>query len=140
MSIATKVAIQMNCKVGGAPWAVDIPLKDLMAVGYDVCHDPRDKRRSYGAMVATLDKHCLRWYSNVTRHSAGEELSTNFALNMKKALNKFKGVNENCLPGFIVIFRDGVGDGQIDHVKEQEVKSIKVSNSSYVTNEGGCLY
>jgi len=27
MSIATKVAIQMNCKVGGAPWAVEIPLK-----------------------------------------------------------------------------------------------------------------
>lgn len=26
-SIATKVAIQMNCKVGGAPWAVEIPLK-----------------------------------------------------------------------------------------------------------------
>jgi len=53
----------------------------LMAVGYDVCHDPSDKRRSYGAMVATLDKHCVRWYSNITRHSAGEELSMNFALN-----------------------------------------------------------
>lgn len=26
MSIATKVAIQMNCKVGGAPWSVSMPL------------------------------------------------------------------------------------------------------------------
>lgn len=27
MSIATKVAIQMNCKVGGAPWGVEIPIQ-----------------------------------------------------------------------------------------------------------------
>lgn len=26
MSIATKVAIQMNCKIGGAPWSVQMPL------------------------------------------------------------------------------------------------------------------
>jgi hypothetical protein len=26
-SIATKVAIQINCKVGGAPWTVDIPVQ-----------------------------------------------------------------------------------------------------------------
>lgn len=57
-----------------------------MTIGYDVCHDPSDKRRSYGAMVATLDQQCIRWYSNVTPHSAGEELSTNFALNVKSEL------------------------------------------------------
>ena len=27
MSVATKVAIQMNCKLGGEPWAVKMPLK-----------------------------------------------------------------------------------------------------------------
>lgn len=58
-----------------------------MAVGYDVCHDPSSKSRSYGAMVATLDRSCVRWYSNVTRHSAGEELSVNFASNMLSTLN-----------------------------------------------------
>jgi aubergine-like protein len=26
MSIATKVAIQLCCKIGGAPWTVEIPL------------------------------------------------------------------------------------------------------------------
>ncbi len=25
MSIATKIAIQLNCKIGGAPWSVPIP-------------------------------------------------------------------------------------------------------------------
>jgi len=26
-SIATKVGIQINCKVGGAPWTIDIPVQ-----------------------------------------------------------------------------------------------------------------
>jgi hypothetical protein len=26
MSIATKVAVQLCCKIGGAPWSVEIPL------------------------------------------------------------------------------------------------------------------
>jgi aubergine-like protein len=26
-SVATKVAVQINCKLGGAPWTVDIPIK-----------------------------------------------------------------------------------------------------------------
>jgi aubergine-like protein len=25
--VATKVAIQINCKLGGAPWTVDIPIE-----------------------------------------------------------------------------------------------------------------
>ena len=33
MSVATKVAIQMNCKLGGEPWAVQIPMKDTMIIG-----------------------------------------------------------------------------------------------------------
>ncbi|GLV33300.1 P-element induced wimpy testis [Carabus blaptoides fortunei] len=35
MSVATKVAIQINCKLGGAPWTVEIPISNLMVVGFD---------------------------------------------------------------------------------------------------------
>lgn len=48
MSIATKVAIQMNCKVGGTPWSVQIPLTGLMVVGYDVCREKQAKNNSFG--------------------------------------------------------------------------------------------
>ena len=33
MSVATKVVVQMNCKLGGEPWAVKIPLKNTMVIG-----------------------------------------------------------------------------------------------------------
>merc|ERR1712058_118511 len=53
MSVATKVAIQMNCKLGGEPWAVKIPMKDTMIIGYDTYHDTLHKGKSVGAVVAS---------------------------------------------------------------------------------------
>lgn len=47
LSIATKVAIQMNCKLGGAPWAIENSVKGLMAIGFDVCHDANTKGKDY---------------------------------------------------------------------------------------------
>lgn len=54
MSIATKVAIQMNCKIGGIPWTVSIPLQGLMVVGFDVCHDTNSKDKDIGKYSFTL--------------------------------------------------------------------------------------
>ena len=35
-SVATKIALQMNCKLGGELWSVKIPLQHTMVVGYDI--------------------------------------------------------------------------------------------------------
>lgn len=50
MSIATKIAIQMNCKIGGVPWSLSIPLKSLMVVGFDVCHDTNLRGKDFGKL------------------------------------------------------------------------------------------
>ncbi|CAH0714406.1 unnamed protein product, partial [Brenthis ino] len=124
MSIATKVAIQINCKLGGAPWAVEIPLPTLMVVGYDVCHDTRSKEKSFGAFVATLDRPMTHYYSSVNAHTSGEELSAHMGFNMSCAVRKYREKN-GVLPTRIFIYRDGVGDGQIPYVKSHEVAEIK---------------
>lgn len=46
MSVCTKIAWQMNCKMGGALWNVNIPLKDTVILGYDTFHDTVNKKRS----------------------------------------------------------------------------------------------
>ncbi|XP_030029276.2 piwi-like protein Siwi [Manduca sexta] len=124
MSIATKVAIQINCKLGGCPWTVDIPLPSLMVIGYDVCHDTRSKEKSFGAFVATLDKQMTQYYSVVNAHTSGEELSAHMSFNIASAVKKFRERN-GTLPGRIFIYRDGVGDGQIPYVHSHEVGEIK---------------
>ncbi|XP_052739671.1 piwi-like protein Siwi [Bicyclus anynana] len=124
MSIATKVAIQMCCKLGGAPWTVEIPLPTLMVVGYDVCHDTRSKEKSFGAFVATLDRAMTQYYSSVDAHTSGEELSAHIGFNIACAAKKYREKN-GVLPGRIFVYRDGVGDGQIPYVLSQEVAEIK---------------
>ncbi|KDR24113.1 Protein piwi, partial [Zootermopsis nevadensis] len=125
MSIATKVAIQMSCKIGGAPWTVEIPLSGLMVVGFDVCHDTTTKEKSYGALVASLDKPFSRYFSAVSAHTTGEELSNYLTSNIAKALHKYKEYNGGALPQRIVIYRDGVGEGQIPYVYKHEVELLK---------------
>lgn len=126
LSIATKVAIQLNCKLGGAPWTVPIPIKGLMVIGFDVCHDSAKRERSYGAMVASLNNTFSRYYSSVSEHKEGNEMSNDLALSISKALRAYKEAN-HALPERLVIYRDGVGDGQIPQILETEVATIKKS-------------
>lgn len=125
MSVATKVAIQMNCKLGAAPWFVRMPLSGLMTVGFDVCHDTRNKAISYGALVASMDLRTnCRYFSVVSSHSNGEELSNELATNMIKSLQEYKEVH-HALPAKILLFRDGVGEGQIHYVIQHEVENLR---------------
>ncbi|XP_014260031.1 piwi-like protein Siwi [Cimex lectularius] len=125
MSIATKIAIQMNCKIGGGPWSIVVPFKiPAMIIGFDVCHDTTIKGRAYGAMVASLNGNYTRYYSAVTPHSTGEELSNDLSIQICKAIVQFRKIN-NALPSKIILYRDGVGDGNIPYVFTHEVELIK---------------
>ena len=59
-----------------------ICLQGLMVVGFDVCHDTTSKGKSFGAMVASLDKPFSRYFSAVSAHTSGEELSNYFTANI----------------------------------------------------------
>nr|WOZ50368.1 piwi [Sogatella furcifera] len=124
MSIATKVAIQMACKIGGMPWTVEIPIKNTMVVGYDVCHDAKQKTKSYGALVASLNATWTRYYSSVTHHQHGEEIFKDLPINIIKAITKYQQHNGNQLPNRLLIYRDGVGEGQINKVFSREVEDV----------------
>lgn len=125
MSVGTKVTIQMNTKLGGIPWMVNLPEDGIMVVGFDVCHDTRDKSKSYGALVATMDMRVKgRYFSAVSAHKNGEELCNSFALNMAKAVQRYHHEHKY-LPKRFFIYRDGVGEGQTDYVREHEIKAIR---------------
>ncbi|XP_077281671.1 piwi-like protein Siwi [Temnothorax americanus] len=124
MSIATKVAIQMNCKLGGAPWSIDNPLKGLMTIGFDICHDSNTKGRDYLAMVATVDQKLTKYFSSVTLYNSSEDLADQLCVSVRKAVMAYRSYNR-ALPMYIVIYRDGVSEGQIQNVYENEVQSLR---------------
>ncbi|XP_058053389.1 protein aubergine-like [Anopheles bellator] len=129
MSVGTKVAIQMTCKIGGIPWLVKNPLTSVMIVGFDVCNDTKDKSKSYGALVATMYAGTQKepaYFSSVEHHSRGEELSNFISTNITKALRSYQSqFGPDAFPRRVIIYRDGVGDGQLTHVVEHEVQTIK---------------
>lgn len=122
-AVAQKIIIQINCKLGGEIWTVNVPLKNLMVVGVDVHHDTSKTRQSVMGFVASLNSSLTRWYSRVTFQTPTEELICGFRVCMLAALQKYYEVNHN-LPEKIVVYRDGVSEGQLKVVEEYEVPQI----------------
>ncbi|KAG7332045.1 hypothetical protein KOW79_003879 [Hemibagrus wyckioides] len=134
MTIATKIALQMNCKMGGELWSVEIPLKHLMIVGIDCYHDTAAGKRSIGALVASLNQGMSRWFSKCVLQSRGQEIIDGLKVALQAALKTYFRYNK-CLPSRIIVYRDGVGDGMLQSVVDYEVpqimQSIKAMGENY---------
>lgn len=139
-SIASKVIIQMNAKLGGIPWSIRMPVKGLMTVGFDVSLHPRDRSRSVGALVATMDiqkfdkKETAAFYSITSSYKDGNTMNAGLAQHMAKALEIYKETTGE-YPEKIIFYRDGVGDGQIHSLFEQEVNPLLLKLRSIYGND-----
>uniref|UniRef100_A0A669DAM6 Piwi-like protein 2 n=1 Tax=Oreochromis niloticus TaxID=8128 RepID=A0A669DAM6_ORENI len=122
-SVAQKILLQMNSKLGGELWTVNVPLKNLMVVGVDVHHDPSKSHQSVMGFVASVNSSLTRWYSRVIFQTPNEELIRGFRVCLLAALQKYYEVNHN-LPEKIVVYRDGVSDGQLKMVEQYEIPQL----------------
>ncbi|KAJ8319428.1 hypothetical protein KUTeg_004519 [Tegillarca granosa] len=123
-SVTQKIALQINCKLGGELWALTIPMKELMIVGIDVYHDATKGKRSIAGFVSSTNRTCTRWYSRVCFQTPGQELIDGLKMCLTSAIRKYHEVNHS-LPEKIVVFRDGVGDGQLNTVAGYEAQQLQ---------------
>jgi aubergine-like protein len=123
-AITQKIALQINCKLGGELWALEIPLKNMMVVGIDVYHETSHKGRSVGGFVASVNSSLTRWYSRVCFQMTGQELVDRLRGCFQAALRMYLQVNGR-LPDRVVVFRDGVGNGQMSMVRDYEVTQLQ---------------
>ncbi|XP_006990580.1 piwi-like protein 4 isoform X1 [Peromyscus maniculatus bairdii] len=123
MSVTTKIAMQMTCKLGGELWAVEIPLKSLMVVGIDICRDALNKDVVVIGFVASINSRITRWNSRCVLQRTAAEIADCLKVCMTGALNKWYKHNHS-LPSRIIVYRDGVGNGQLKAVLEYEVPQL----------------
>ncbi|KFU89584.1 Piwi-like 1 [Chaetura pelagica] len=120
VAIATKIALQMNCKMGGELWSVEIPLKQVMVVGIDCYHDNLFGKQSVAGFVASLNQTMTRWFSRSVVQNRGQELVDGLKACLQTSLREWFKWN-NYLPSRIIVYRDGVGDGQLNTLVNYEV-------------------
>ncbi|XP_077652589.1 piwi-like protein 3 [Urocitellus parryii] len=132
-TMATKIAQQMNCKMGGALWKVETGLKKTMFVGIDCFHDIVSRRKSIAGFVASTDEELTKWYSQCIFQAPGEELVDGLKNCLQGALNSWLR-NVPHAPESIVVYRDGVGDGQLQALLDHEISQLV----GYLENE--CPY
>lgn len=129
-SVCQKVAVQISCKIGAEPWAVNIPFKNCMIIGIDVYHDPSQRGKSVVAIVSSLNPVVTRWYTRVCFQNSNEEIVSSLEQSIVQCLKKFWDINQ-MLPQRIFIYRDGVSDGQLNNVREYEIVQIENAIMDY---------
>lgn len=124
-SVTEKIALQMNCKLGGALWALKIPMNDIMVVGIDVYHPASGaaSKASVAGFVASLNQNLTQWYSKAYFQRPGQEYVDVLRACFVSALTAYRKARGE-YPNRIVVYRDGVGDGQLSTVAGYEVEQL----------------
>lgn len=130
------VAMKINVKLNGSNHIVtpqDLPglTASTMIMGADVSHGaPGSQQASISACIATLDGDRVKYHSEVRaqRHLKGGQ-SQEAILHMKdmalQHLKRWAAKNGGKLPSSIIMFRDGVSEGQWAMARQLEAASIK---------------
>uniref|UniRef100_A0A0K2TEK4 Uncharacterized protein n=1 Tax=Lepeophtheirus salmonis TaxID=72036 RepID=A0A0K2TEK4_LEPSM len=126
ISVVQKITLQINCKLGGELWGADVPKDNLMVVGVDVFHDPNRRLESVAGLVASMNPALSRWFSKSTVQNPGEELIKSLKRAFSECLVRYKGIN-GVLPDYIVIFRDGLGNSQLEVSAKYEMEQLTSS-------------
>nr|CAQ03959.1 piwi-like protein 1 [Isodiametra pulchra] len=124
MSVVSKLALQINVKMGGEPWMCKLPVDPgAMIIGMDVHHVGKGgKGPSQLGFVSSLNVELTRFYSRVYNNESNE-ISGTIKVAFVAALQRFHSIHKK-YPRDIFIFRDGVGEGQLGVVQREEVAVI----------------
>ncbi|XP_014217276.1 protein argonaute-3 [Copidosoma floridanum] len=134
-SVTEKIALQMNCKLGGALWALKNPFPNAMVCGVDVFHGGAGfgTKASVAAFISSLDQLLTSWHSRVCLQSPHQEIIDLLKQCLKSSLEAYRERN-GTYPDKIFIYRDGVGDGQLSTVQKYEVQQYLETCTSIHAN------
>ncbi|CAD8192080.1 unnamed protein product [Paramecium octaurelia] len=128
-SVASKIAQQMSMKLGNPLWAIPKPngISDkTMIVGIDIYHKLLTNRKSCMGFVAYLESECLNTFAKPIIMREGQEMSQEVGRVIVEAISAyFERNGRKYLPDTIIVFRDGVGNAQIEALKQTEIQQMK---------------
>ncbi|GAA5890678.1 hypothetical protein JCM6882_000622 [Rhodosporidiobolus microsporus] len=124
------VALKVNVKLGGVNATKNLGMavnKPTIVFGLDVSHPaPGSLAPSVVGVVASMDKTITKYASRIGVQSSREEVIRDLAPMVNSLLVQFKDT-VRVKPERLIVFRDGVSEGQFAHVLDHEVNAIRVA-------------
>lgn len=105
----------------------DVFKQETMVVGIDVTHPPpgAEGAPSVAAVVASCDKYLSQWPADLRINNIRQEMVKLLRQMLTTRLEHYKKTNQGSLPENILIYRDGVGEGQYKIVLEEELPRLR---------------
>lgn len=131
--LSANLALKFSMKSGGQPWAVsptDLPLikKKTMVIGLDVTHPSptsKDSAPSIAAIAWSKDPALSAWFADGMTQTGRREMIDGLPVLLGGAIASWRKHNGNQLPDEILVFRDGVSEGQFHQVLDVEFGLMK---------------
>ncbi|KAJ7704396.1 argonaute-like protein [Mycena rosella] len=130
------VALKVNMKMNGINHGLDprsmkwLDEKPTMLVGIDVTHPGPGSVKgtpSIAAVVASVDKYYAQYPASMEIQETKKEMVTNLGKMMLSRLQLFQKHNAGALPQRVLVFRDGVSEGQFPIVIAEEMPAIRAA-------------
>lgn len=127
------VALKVNMKLGGVNHRLDpqsvawLAKEDTMLVGMDVTHPGPGSVKgtpSIAAVVASIDKNFAQYPATLGIQESRKEMITDLRDMMIERLLLFKATSK-VLPARILVYRDGVSEGQFHTVLQEEMPEMR---------------
>ena len=129
----TNVGLKVNLKLGGCNHAIGsaelgvISAKETMFVGIDVTHPSPGSSStapSVAGIVSSLDEWLAQWPADLRVQEARKEMVDALDDLLQGCLRRWQKRNRS-LPRNIVVYRDGVSEGQYQSVLDNELPALR---------------
>ncbi len=91
----------------------------VCCLGIDVFHDKSRKSGSIAGVVSSVNQTLTKFYSSAVFQQQGQELVDALKIAFLDAMMRYYDQNHKW-PSQVVVFRDGVGDGQLEATEKHE--------------------
>lgn len=130
------VSTKFNLKLGGRNHSISpeklafVSLGKTMIVGLDVTHPAPGSLStapSVVGIVASVDQWLAQWPADIMIQERRKEMISGLKTLMKGRLALWQRHNQGSLPDYILVYRDGVSEGQYKIVLDEELPLIRAA-------------
>ncbi|KAL4712739.1 hypothetical protein ACJJTC_008036 [Scirpophaga incertulas] len=129
----SNLCLKINVKLGGINSILVPSLRPkvfnepVIFLGVDVTHPPAgdNKKPSIAAVVASMDAHPSRYAATVRVQQHRQEIVHEMSSMVKELLLMFYKSTGGFKPLRIIIYRDGISEGQFIHVLQHELTAVR---------------